>query len=573
MHDRRRRHWFTLAFTLVAACHSTDAPVEPNGAIGPGQSLNVTGARSIHLDPGANGGNYTVVLVNTAPDPATVESYSLSGSGIAAPSSPLAAAVPATSARVVVPVSPPGDEPPTRDDAFEDRLRTSERTELTPRMAAAREWFAARHPAAPATSTAPFAITRSNQAIPATVQVGDTVTVNVNGTVACASPIYHRARVAAIGTHSIILADTTNPSGGFTDLDYQRYAARFDTLVYPLDVAAFGEPTDIDNNGRVALVFTSEVNKQTPPGSSVFVGGYTYSRDLFPIVGTSRAQACAASNEGEYFYLLTPDPLGVFGNRRSTGFVDSNTTAVIAHEFQHLINASRRLYVNNTPDFEVKWLDEGLAHIAEELLFYHEAGLSPRSNLAFSDLQASPQRSGAFTVDVRGGGNYSRYASYLQRPARSSPYAKNDSLHTRGATWSLLRYLADQSGPSDGTIFFRLANGPATGLDNLHAVFGELFPGKVRDWATSHAVDDIATETPLQQPSWVWRSVYSGYSGAFPLQYQTMTAGATYSGTVIGGGAAFYRLGVPAGATADVTLSGQSASAGSNIQFVIVRTK
>jgi hypothetical protein len=263
----------------------------------------------------------------------------------------------------------------------------------------------------------------------------------------------------------------------------------------------------------------------------------------------------------------------VYGNRRTTGFVDSNTTAVIAHEFQHLINASRRLYVNNTADFEVKWLDEGLAHVAEELLFYHESGLSPRSNLAYADLQATPQRSGAFTLDMRGGGNYGRYAAYLQRPAKSSPYANNDSLHTRGATWNLLRYLADHAAASDGNIFFRLANGPTTGLDNLHAVFGEIFPGAIRDWATSQAVDDIATESPLQQPSWVWRSVYAGYSGAFPLQIQTMAAGATYSGTVIGGGAAFYRLGVPAGTTANVTLSGQTAGAGSNIQYVIARTK
>jgi hypothetical protein len=573
MHDRQRRNWSALAFTLAAACHSSDAPLEPNGAIEPGQSLSVTGARTVHLDPGANGGNYTVVLVNTAQDPATIESYSISGAGISPPTSPLAAVEPATLSRIAIAPNGSGDTPLSRDDAFEDRLRTSERAELTPRMSAARDWFAARHVTTPVTSTGPFAIARSNQSIPANVKVGDTVIVNVNGTVACTSPIYHRARVAAIGTHSIVLADTTNPSGGFTDPDYQRYAARFDTLVYPLDVAAFGDPTDIDNNGRIALVFTSEVNKQTAPNSTVFVGGYTYSRDLFPIVGTSRAQACAASNEGEYFYLMTPDPLGVYGNRRTTGFVDSNTTAVIAHEFQHLINASRRLYVNNTPDFEVKWLDEGLAHIAEELLFYHESGLSPRSNLSFSDLQASPQRSGAFNLDVRGGGNYTRYASYLQRPSKSSPYAKNDSLHTRGATWSLLRYLADQSGPSDGTIFFRLANGPSTGLDNLRNVFGELFPGKVRDWATSHAVDDIATEPALQQPSWVWRSIYAGYSGSFPLQFVTMGAGQAYSGTVIGGGAAFYRLGVPAGATADVTLSGQSASAGSNIQFVIVRTR
>ena len=61
--------------------------------------------------------------------------------------------------------------------------------------------------------------------------------------------------------------------------------------------------------------------------------------------------------------------------------MDTSTTAVIAHEFQHLINAGRRMYVNNALDFEDTWLDEGLAHVAEELLFYREAGLRPKGNI------------------------------------------------------------------------------------------------------------------------------------------------------------------------------------------------
>lgn len=281
------------------------------------------------------------------------------------------------------------------------------------------------------------------------LNLGDVVSLNVNGTDPCTNPVYHAVKVMAIGTHAMIMNDTLNPKNGFTTADYQRFAARFDTLVYPIDVGNFGEPTDIDKNGHIGIIFTRTVNELTPAKSSQYVGGFTFSRDLFPTVGTVRAQACAGSNQGEYFYLMAPDPSGlVNSNVRTTGFVDSVTTAVLAHEFQHLINASRRLYVNNTATFEAKWLDEGLAHIAEELLFYTESGLAPRSDLDITTIRATNVARTAYNADMSG--NQGRYRSYLTAPSTSSPYAADDSLSTRGAAWSLLRYSIDRVNATDG---------------------------------------------------------------------------------------------------------------------------
>ena len=281
------------------------------------------------------------------------------------------------------------------------------------------------------------------------LNLGDVITLNVNGDDACANPTFHAARVVAIGTHAIILSDTLNPKPGFSTADFQRYAARFDTLVYPLDVGNFGEPTDIDKNGHIAILFTRAVNELTPPRSTQYVGGFAFSRDLFPTTATARAQACAGSNQGEFFYMLAPDPSGTINsNARSTGFVDSVTTAVLAHEFEHIINASRRLYVNNTPAFEDKWLDEGLAHVAEELLFYRESGLAPRSNLDLNALRTSQVTRLAYNTDMSGNGG--RYRTYLLAPAANSPYSLNDSLPTRGATWSFLRYAVDRMTATDG---------------------------------------------------------------------------------------------------------------------------
>ena len=552
----RARPTLVLAsLVLLAACEK-DGPLEPvGGAFSLGQSLAVESGREARVLGGTTGGSFVAVVVNIGVDTLGKSGYSLRATGVQeAPRGPFSARIPRPDD-----VRPEASGP-TRDEAFESRLRDRERTELTGRFAAARRWNATTIPS-----------------LPTSLAVGQIVEINVNATSACSNPIRHPARVMAIGTKAIILNDTLNPKPGFSTADYQRFAARFDTLVYPMDVAAFGEPTDIDNNGRIAIVFTRAVNELTPRGSTSYVGGLTFSRDLFPQAGSPRAEACPSSNEGEYFYLMAPDPLGTInGNRRSNAFVDSNSTGVIAHELVHLINASRKLYVNTSaPKFEEKWLDEGLAHIAEELLFYRESGLAPRSNLTYQSLIQSNRVRFAYLNDMSGNAN--RYRDYLFAPSNGSPYKAGDSLSSRGAAWSLLRYLADRAGSSDGNLWSRLVDNTAVGAANLQSVFGEL-PTLLRDWSVSHIVDDTPAASPeLSQRSWNWRSVYGGQDGTaalYPLPVNGMSpAASTYSGTVVAGGSSYYAFLVPPDGTATFTLSGQAGATGSNLQLVIVRTK
>ena len=542
------------ALALLAAC-GKDGPLEPvGGTFSLGQSLAVETGREARVLGGSGGGTFVAVVVNIGLDTLGKSGYTLRATGVQeAPRGPFSARIAADARRA---------EPArlVRDEAFEARLRDRERTELTSRFAAARRWNAATVPA-----------------LPTSVTIGQLVNINVNATSACSNPILHPTRVMAIGTKSIILNDTLNPKPGFTTADFQRFAARFDTLVYPMDVGAFGEPTDIDKNGRIAIVFTRAVNELTPRGSTSYVGGLTFSRDLFPQTGTARAEACAASNEGEYFYLMAPDPNGTInGNRRSNAFVDSNSTGVIAHELVHLINASRKLYVNTSaPKFEEKWLDEGLAHVAEELLFYRESGLSPRSNLTYQALIQSNRVRFAYINDMTGNAN--RYRDFLFAPSNGSPYKAGDSLATRGASWSLLRYLADRAGSSDGNLWSRLVDNSAVGVANLQSVFGDL-PPLVRDWSVSHMVDDQpGASAELSQRSWNWHSVFGGPDGTaalYPLPVNGMSpATSAYTGTVVAGGSSYYSFIVPAEATATLTLSGQAGATGSNLQLVIVRTK
>ena len=72
--------------------------------------------------------------------------------------------------------------------------------------------------------------------------------------------------------------------------------------------------------------------------------------------------------------------------------------------------------------------------MAEELLFYRSSGLSPRSNIDATTIRASANRIAAFNNYESS--NFGRFQSYLEKPAPYSPITANDSLETRGASWS-----------------------------------------------------------------------------------------------------------------------------------------
>jgi hypothetical protein len=551
-----------LAGLALAGCHSGDSqsPLPP-GVLGlaPGEGAPLKSSVSLKIDGGPAGSENVLVLV----DSSTVGNsgkftYSIGATGIGSAG---AISPPATSRAPTGSLAPAATallSGPRLDIGYGMRLNERNRARLRSGFEAARALQASR--------SAWQGLSRSVAS--AALQVGDVVTVNVSSD-ACDSVEKRGARVVAIGAQSIVLSDTLNPTGGFTTTDFQRFTARFDTLVYPLDVSNFGKPADIDQNQKILLLFTSAVNELTPANSNSYVGGFFFDRDLFPVVATTKFDGCAGSNFGELFYLLAPDPTGVInGNVRRTGFVDSITTSVIAHEFQHLINASRRLYVTpNVQDFEVGWLNEGLSHIAEELLFYHEANLAPRSNISVGMLRSSAALVSAFNADMAA--NTARYDLFLEKPSENSPFRNDDSLETRGATWNLLRYLADRKasgGGSDVATWQALVNTTLTGAENLADVFGPSLPGQVRDWSFSHYTDDFLPSAAPEytQPSWNYRSIFpalSGTNNSYPLEVNSLSSGSstsaspTASGTLISGGSAYYRFSIPSGSTAEITLT------------------
>jgi len=407
-----------------------------------------------------------------------------------------------------------------------------------------------------------YSLGGARAAVPA---VDDLVALNV-AEASCSAADMRTFRVEAVGEKSIVLADTANPSGGFTRADYQRFAQRFDTLVYPLDRDAFGEPSDIDGNARVAILFTRAVNELTPANSGAYVGGFFHPRDLFPRSQSPTLGVCATSNEGELFYMMVPDPTGIVnGNRFRLGMVDTLTTGVLAHELQHLINASRRMYVNTAAqEFEETWLNEGLSHVAQELLYFRESGLAPRARLSARSITDTRLHWESWVANDAS--NFVNFYVYLLDPANHSPIDAGDALETRGATWAFLRYAADISYTNDCCVWQRFGNSTTTGIGTL--TFGLQSDPKplLRDFA--------ARNMKGEHPSWDFASVYTQVfvDGQYPLSYGSLQDGIAVPVAAKGGSASYYKFSVPPNAQTLLKFGSSAAPRNDNLTFKLVRT-
>ena len=554
-----------------ATVQVTVIPAGISLAVGESRTFTASQAATIEISGGLTGAEFVMVPFHGSQTPtATValEFNATTTTGITGP--PVPSVAPATPGELSV-ARAARLQANAGAARFDAELRRLERTVFTHRMPSARA----------ARSLRPSASGSGAGSLAAVPAVGDVVAYNT-ARAACANGDTRAGTVKVVSARAVIVADNANPTGGFTDTEYAEIAAEFDNFVYPLIVQTFGAPVDIDANARSIVFYTRAVNELTPAASQSVIGGFFHPRDLFPKVGpdpNSTADDCPTSNEGEMFYMLVPDPAGaVNGNIRTKESVRRSTVGVLGHEFQHLINASRRIYVNNATSFEEVWLNEGLSHIAEELMFYSASGLEPRQNITLTTLRSTQTILNA--VNAYQVSNLGRLIEYLEDPEARSPYANDDELATRGATWQLLRYAADRSTTAQQTLWFNLANSRNAGISNFTAVFGGDFVALVRDWATAQYTDD--TVSPLsvahQHPSWDYRSVLpvlinSTSPPPYPLVTRPLTAGTPLSLTLRGGSAAYLRFGVAGGVTGTVISTSSGAPLPAAVSMVLVRMR
>lgn len=347
---------------------------------------------------------------------------------------------------------------------------------------------------------------------------GDTVTASVpdyvHGQPCTAIPV--TAVVRTVGTHGIWLEDVDNPPEGYTQVDFDALSAQFDDLIYVADISQFGSPTDLDGTGGIVILVTKEVNRT--PGLLGFVSATDF----------IARSACASSNEGEIFYGSAPDPTGIYpsgpyGVDRARG----DAPSLFAHEFTHIIQMGRRLYVAGGPLMSA-WTAEGQATLAEEVVGFvaegHEAGQNLGGQVALNqddptstDWYADRFLDLAIYFGFQGTATQVPGApaecSWLDKaPANPDPCLNGREIY--GVPWSLLRWIADRYGPTypGGAAGLQQAiiNGTEVGYANLEAATGEPIRSILAKWAAALYVDDRipGASADLQFSTWNLHDIY-----------------------------------------------------------------
>ena len=319
--------------------------------------------------------------------------------------------------------------------------------------------------------------------------------------------------VRHISERAVIVEDLL-AGDAFTSAEYVEIGTVFDDVIYDTDVAYFGAPADIDGNGgRVVLLYTPGVNRLSEDYSESFIAGFTCPLDL----GSS------SGNRAEMFYLMVPDPDGLFTGADFDGIskeqVRRITDNTVAHEFQHLINAQR----GNGGAQDV-WINEGLSHLAEEMVGHAVNGFEPGTSLGAEELLENQARVDVFNKYYLN--NWFNLSQYLRAPADTAALLNTsdpldfNTFRMRGASWSFLRYLLDrfEDGSQAEAVRTRslIASSAADSRDAVEQIFGEPFELLATQWATMLVAagrDDVTPPAELRLPSYSLREVFESRIG------------------------------------------------------------
>ncbi|HON29389.1 MAG TPA: hypothetical protein PLA64_13900, partial [Mesotoga infera] len=130
------------------------------------------------------------------------------------------------------------------------------------------------------------------------------------------------ATLQAIGDKALVWAEDTTT---INTARAQQIAAEFDSVMYSLVVENFYSPSDVNGDGKVAILCFDIVDGFA--GSGGYYAGYFWSKDLYP-----RNISNPYSNEMEIFYIDTY-PLMEYPRGSPVDVTRSYST--IVHEFQH----------------------------------------------------------------------------------------------------------------------------------------------------------------------------------------------------------------------------------------------
>jgi hypothetical protein len=261
-----------------------------------------------------------------------------------------------------------------------------------------------------------------------------------------------RSRLRAVGKYVAIYVDTNDGGGVGQDL-LSEIVSTFDSQILPTVARLWGPAQDVDRDGRFTVFLTRRLSHLGD--GRLAADGFVRGADFDPELSAPFGNHC------DMMYLnasMRPGP---------------HLRTVLAHEYTHAVIFSRKALGRDGARVgaeEEGWLDEALAHLAEDLFAFS------RSNLDY------------------------RIAAYLAAPERyrlivNDYYAANlfRSHGHRGGAYLFLRWCADQHGPD---LISTLIRSPRRGIPSLEAATGCSFEDLFRRWTI-----DLAREGIDQAPS------------------------------------------------------------------------
>lgn len=420
--------------------------------------------------------------------------------------------------------------------------------------------------------------------VPGGTEVGDTVTVRFpevsdDFTVTCSEFQDIHAVMRVRTDHFFVLEDTENPSGGYTEDDFQAAADFLESTTRPRLEEHFGEFTDVDGNGRVVLVFSQEVNRLGPLG-------FVNPLDFF---GTGE---CAASNGGEFLFNQVPDPQGSVGRQVSRDEALKGLNSLNAHELTHVIQSGRRIS-QNRPTMGI-WQAEGQAMIGEEIIGWEDLGLGAGQNLPaeVAFVGASPDDPDtdwffnrfvdlAFWYGFSGSAEAPQVEGAPEACGWLSREASGPCDYPRlpyGVSWSFLRWLTDQygvelAGGREGLHRDWIESDQAS-MQDLAALVGEDRRDLLASWAATLWTDGRpGMDDRLLFPSWDLGSVESALVDPATLQPDRRSFEASSRELSVASGSTSYTL-VSGGSRPETVFRVRGAGGGpapSSLQLWIVK--
>jgi hypothetical protein len=213
----------------------------------------------------------------------------------------------------------------------------------------------------------------------------------------------------------------------------------FDDRIYPLVAQSFGAAEDVDGDGRFTVLFSSWLGHLA--GGRYAVDGFVRVADL------DCAHSAPFGNRCDMMYLNTTLKAG------------SHLRTIMAHEYMHAVTFSQKTLRNPRGADRAEeegWLDEAIAHLAEDLHGFSSSNIDYRVSAFLS----RPERYSLVVEDY--------YAADLFR-----------SHGNRGCTYLFLKWCADRCGAA---LLPALVQSKLCGIANLEAATGASFADLFRSW-------------------------------------------------------------------------------------------